>query len=338
MKLLKELYMTNGVSGKEGDISNIVERELDLMKIDYEIDAHGQIYRIVEDNPLLCAHMDQVQSDSPDIVIYDRGEIFGSNKKGKSIGLGADDKNGIWICLNLLRLYPDLSFIFSTEEEMGGNSGILLRELQPESRFALVFDRKGGSDIVATFNSYCEDDMIDDILDVSDEFEMGFKEAIGTFSDCDHLSKYIPCVNISCGYHNAHSHVEHTVLAELRNSLKLGELIISELGENYYGRPQINVFDTIDDLTSIGGKRETKSAYTGWYKGARSYYETKTSSNKTQKKQIAYESYDVGSWTTCYECGQEYHETDRDEGGLCPFCGAMEYISISRYEEPTVKG
>ena len=51
---------------------------------------------------MINAHQDQVQVHKTDYVILERGCLYGVNEKGKLTGLGADDKNGVWICLNLL--------------------------------------------------------------------------------------------------------------------------------------------------------------------------------------------------------------------------------------------
>jgi len=233
MKLLLELYSKTSRSNFEGEIVKIVTRELDKMSIQYNIDEHNQIYRIIENTPLLCAHMDQIYTGTLKSITYSEDFIFGEN-----CSIGADDKNGVWILLNLIKKFRDnVSFIFSTCEEIGGNVGKLLNKMTLKTldtiKYCLIFDRMDTNHIIGKWNSYCEEDFQDDIEKVGQQF--GYKPDMGVFSDADVIvdKAEIPCVNLSCGYYSHHTVNEFTVFSELQTALEFGIEILNSLTDKY---------------------------------------------------------------------------------------------------------
>lgn len=228
MQLLVDLYEIYSPSKREYEMSAFVQKQLTEMGIEFDIDEKGQIYRFMPDTPMLAAHMDHV-TDKPIKHIWKEGnKIFGDGN------LGADDKNGIWIALKLLREFPNTSFIFSVEEECGLGIDTLLASSENELKdikYCLVFDRRNGSDIVGTYNDYCVDEFEDDLVKIGKS--LGFKPAMGTFSDCDAIALFLSCVNISCGYYKAHTKDEYTYVNELYNSLEFGRKILSTIDKKY---------------------------------------------------------------------------------------------------------
>uniref|UniRef100_A0A6H1ZE29 Putative peptidase n=1 Tax=viral metagenome TaxID=1070528 RepID=A0A6H1ZE29_9ZZZZ len=232
IQLLVELYKIFSPSYGEEEIALLVCEELDKLGIEYKIDMWGQIYRLIPDTVLLAAHMDQVSSKIvKNIFMSEDGEyIFGDGN------LGADDKNGVWILLNLLKKHKNISFIFSVAEEAGCRISEVLthednKEIIKKIKYGLVFDRRGSGDIIGTYNNYCNNDLEDDLEDLGKN--LGFTAAMGSFSDCDYISQVIPCVNISCGYYKAHTQHEFTSISELKSSLMFGNLILSTLTKIY---------------------------------------------------------------------------------------------------------
>lgn len=220
---LIKLYRIYNPSGQEFKMTQHVQEKLDQLGIkDYQVDPNGQIYRFNEGVPLVSAHLDSVSKSRPKGIHldYEKGIIRGTNN------IGADDKNGIWIVLRLLELRPDLSFIFSVEEEVGGKVNELPLD-QLKVPYALIFDRKGASDIIGVKNDYCCEDLENEIYRLGTDY--GFKPCLGVLSDCDVLYQYVPCVNLSCGYHLAHTEKEYTVISELDNSFRFGLHLIDNI-------------------------------------------------------------------------------------------------------------
>ena len=106
MELLKKLYKVYSPSGKERAMIKFIwnyTKRIPGIKI--ETDITGNLYITkgeAESYPCIVAHLDQVQRlHSKDFMTVETGEIiFGYSSRNKRLeGLGADDKNGIWICL-----------------------------------------------------------------------------------------------------------------------------------------------------------------------------------------------------------------------------------------------
>ncbi len=228
-ELLKSLYWLHSPSGYENGIQGFIRQWLYNRGIKFNIDNDNQTYYFNNPNkPLIVAHTDQVTS-APLTKIIETNKII----KGDG-NIGADDKNGVWIILQLLEEYPDLNFVFSNEEEAGGKIDDLLYD-EYESLYhipyCLVFDRQGKSDIIGAMNDYCTRDFEDEICGIGSAY--GFKSKYGFFSDCDSIRYYLNCVNISCGYYLAHSEHEFTVKKDLVNALEFGKCIIDNITKEF---------------------------------------------------------------------------------------------------------
>ena len=232
MNTLINIYCIHSPSKKEGLLSKYIQSLLDKAGIEYKVDKHHQIYNINPNKPLVCAHMDQVQQTSCEYTVIHNEYIYGFNDH-KQVGLGADDKNGVWILIKLLQQYPDLSFIFSVQEETGGKIYDLCQDIDISNiPYALIFDRKGGGDIIGASNNYCCNDLEQAIATIGEDY--GYESAQGIYSDCDALSEYIACANLSCGYYNAHTDNEYTNVKELVNALDFGKALINDLPRQRY--------------------------------------------------------------------------------------------------------
>jgi hypothetical protein len=231
MKLLYELYKTHSPSGKEESIIELIGSELMEMEVDFDVDEYGQIYKLIPDTPLLCAHMDQIPCAKYATVIKRNGSVISGNGN-----LGADDKNGIWIILKLLKEFKDkVSFLFTVCEESGGQGCIEFTKKFEEElksiKYGLVFDRRGYNDCIGTFNEYCSHDFERDLKPVMYKYK--YEPAMGVFSDCDNLADHISVVNISCGYYSSHTEKEFTVVTDLMNALHFGKSILKTITKSY---------------------------------------------------------------------------------------------------------
>ena len=248
LPLLEQLYLIHSPSRREARMSEFVQKTLHELGVSHDVDAHGQIYSFrYPGRPLLSAHMDQVQiRPCTQVLQKAKGSIWESDT-----GLGADDKNGIWIVLELLKRFsalnsdfaatgPNLNFVFSVEEECMGTA---LEELLavPENAeflkasvpYGLVFDRKGWGDIIGADNCYCVEEMEKDLEAISQRLGFGYRACAGVYSDADRLNAHISCVNLSCGYFSAHSEDEYTLIPALENALEFAATIIENCDKKY---------------------------------------------------------------------------------------------------------
>ena len=236
MQLLKQLYNKSSHSGEETAMQQFIT---DYCKAQpntiVKQDKKGNIYVTrgsADSFPCVVAHMDEIHHKRN--KHYQVGEIngilFGIDTKEKElVGIGADDKNGIWVCLNCLQTEEPIKLAFFVEEEIGccGSSSADMSFFE-DCRFVLQCDRKGSSDFITEASStpLCTSKFIKQCQAKA----FGYKEASGLCTDVMELKRKglkVCAVNLSCGYYNPHTNQEMTDFAELQNCLALVKNIIT---------------------------------------------------------------------------------------------------------------
>jgi len=210
---------------------------------------------------VLCAHVDTVHSKEPyQIALDEESGIMWSPQ-----GIGADDRAGVALILEILeRGYrPHIAFL-DEEESGGGGARELIKEVSPTGLlFALEFDRKNGTEFVTydcdnkDFNRYIE--------------SFGLQHKWGSFSD---ISLICPAwgvagANLSVGFHDAHSKTEYLDIKEWTGAVNKTEKIINNLPEERFGY----VEKTYGKIVYFKGKQynsyeDADSAYNDMYYGA----------------------------------------------------------------------
>ena len=244
MKLLKRLYSIHSKSGKEQKMikfllwwirTNIPGARVELDK------KVGNIYvtkGVSDTYPCIVSHIDQVQEvHSRDFKAIETHDIiFGwSPKKKEFQGLGADDKNGIWIALKCLEKFDALKAAFFVGEEIGcvGSSKADM-DFFTDCRFVLQCDRRGSNDFIT---SICASELCSTDFIAATDFEMfGYHLEDGAMTDVLTLKENglsVSCVNMSCGYYDPHTDNEFTVKADLLNCLAFVEHIIENCTQVY---------------------------------------------------------------------------------------------------------
>lgn len=239
MKLLNQLYETYSPSyGEEGLIAFIMQWVKDNVPTAFmEYDEEEMNLYITKGKadtyPCLVAHTDQVQAPYPEDYTVSRldytNALVGiSNKERKFCGLGADDKNGIWVALHCLLLEPLLKVALFSREEIGclGSSAARM-EFFDNCRFVLQADRKGSSDFITRIGAteLCTEEFVKD----AGIHQYGYHEEEGITTDVLMLASQglkVSCANVSCGYYNPHTVHEFTVISQLRNCIELIRHII----------------------------------------------------------------------------------------------------------------
>ena len=242
--LLKQLYKIHSKSGFEGEIITFIckwiSKNIPSAKIDFDWNT-GNIYitkGMSKTYPCIVAHLDQVQEHHPTdfITIETRDLIFGySPKERKFCGLGADDKNGIWLALKCLQEFDEIKIAFFVCEEVGciGSSKAKM-DFFDDCRFVIQPDRRGSRDLITSISGLplCSDEFIKDIHP-----EMfGYKETDGLMTDIEQLKEQglnVSCINVSCGYYEPHTDNEYTDKKDLLNCLRFIEYIITNCNKVY---------------------------------------------------------------------------------------------------------
>lgn len=241
-ELLFSLYRIHAKSGSEKKMRKFLRRQALLCGAQsIETDKHGNVLIVkghAETYPCLAAHMDQVQSfHSKDFEVVQIGDdVLGWSRKSHSQqGLGADDKNGLFICLECLKKYDNIKVAFFSGEEIGcvGSRQVDL-EFFKDCRFIIEPDRAHGSDLITSMSvgRVCSDEFVKAIC--AEAF--GYSEQRGSITDVGELVERgvgISCLNLSCGYYDAHTDHEMTILPELENCLDFVQHIIENCTDVY---------------------------------------------------------------------------------------------------------
>lgn len=280
-KMLRQMYLLRSYSGNEEPMRQYIMDVLDELSIPY-INYNGNVLGFNHPGaPLLSAHMDMVNTEGYKLVgresKLEDGYVFTvdakacirlyrDKEKKRQTSLGADDKNGIWVILQLLKAGYEVNFAFCHSEEIGGagSSQIVqdreLAEFIEKCQYCLVIDRRNDSDIIGYGNKYCMG--LDDRLEAfAKENNYKYHCVHGAVSDADRFSTLIECVNLSCGYYDAHSSTEYTNLNELWTCLLFCKAILDDF--NYHSVSASRMQD-FKSCKSPYSKYESKSYNWGW--------------------------------------------------------------------------
>lgn len=243
--LLFQLYAIHSPSNGEKKMRKFIKKYIrkNCGEVDVTQDMYGNLLCKKGDSetyPCLVSHIDQVQRNhSKDFqCVTGNDVVFGfSLKSREQQGLGADDKNGIYICLECLKRYDNIKVAFFVGEEVGciGSSKADLQFFS-DCRFIIEPDRRGSSDLITSMavGDVCSQDFIAAISAGTKMY--GYKEAHGSITDVGTLVERgvgISCLNLSCGYYEAHTDNEFTILSELDACLHLVTWIVEHCTDVY---------------------------------------------------------------------------------------------------------
>ena len=202
-----------------------------------EEDSFGNIFitkGVAGSYPCVSAHFDEVHAPVEKSIVVDGDMIYAVDGNRECVGIGADDKNGLWIINHLLHAKPVLKVALFVQEERDGEmagcrgSRDCSLDFFNDVRYILAVDRKGDSDVVTVGKGdirLCDDDMFPATL----LQKYGYECVPGGRTDVVALKErglQTPCCNIGCGYYNAHKTDEYTVFSHLQKALAfVSELI-----------------------------------------------------------------------------------------------------------------
>ena len=240
MELLKRFYEVNSKSGNEKAIKDFMLGLLAGIELVVEEDTFGNIFitkGCADSFPCVTAHFDEVHAPTERNIIVDGDLIYAVDNKGERVGIGADDKNGLWIISHLLHTKQVLKVALFVQEERDGEmpgcrgSRACSLAFFDNVRYVLAVDRKGNNEVVTVGKGdirLCDDDFFPrDVL-----LKYGYECVPGGRTDVVALKErglHVPCCNISCGYYNAHKPEEYSVFTHLENSLAFVSDIIDRI-------------------------------------------------------------------------------------------------------------
>jgi hypothetical protein len=235
LNILTRLYRIQSKSGQEAQLIKYLESLLPLLGENITIKNINNNLYITKGEcisyPCIVAHSDQIQEPNKNIEILQLEDLYvGFDfKNKKQVGLGADDKNGIFMIILALIQCPILKACIFHGEEIGciGSTACEMTFFD-DCRFVLQCDRRNSGDFInnGAGTELCSKEFINDCL--LEEF--GYQEVNGSITDVVTLKQRglkISCCNISCGYYNPHTSQEVTKISDLEKCWTFVQHILS---------------------------------------------------------------------------------------------------------------
>jgi putative aminopeptidase FrvX len=222
---------------------------------DYKVQENGNIYvtkGVADYYPCVIAHTDTVHSITEMVVREEMLPNYSGEDKlslkayhketGKPVGIGGDDKCGVYACLDLLEQLPVLKVALFVSEETGCHGS---RKADPEFfsnvGYGIQFDAPENYMIT----EYCWGvKLFDRDSNFFDKVEPLLEKYIGQnrrlmqhpYTDVSQVTARfnISCINVSCGYYRYHTANEYVVVEDLFNSIDMVKEIIESLGYDMY--------------------------------------------------------------------------------------------------------
>lgn len=263
LEFLKELLSVRTATYNEELMVQYICDWLDKESIPYIVDEMMNVYATKTTQgyegklyPCMVAHTDTVHHFDDEIIVQEEQlpnrkmqnklSLKGYNPEGKPVGIGGDDKCGVYGALISLRDLPHVKAAFFVSEEIGCLGS---REASPEffSDVAYAIQLDAPLDYMVTevcsgVRLYEKDS---DFFKICDEiFEEKMPERqymVHPYTDVSQLKIKFDfcCINFSCGYYNYHTANEYVVVEDLQNSIHTAHQMIDKLGyTKYYYGPQ----------------------------------------------------------------------------------------------------
>ncbi len=254
LELLMDICRIQGKSGDEKDMQLFIVKYLKDKGLYPEIDKKGNIYCVkgtAAYYPTMVAHTDTVHDRYAgyDVAISSDAKLLYAyanaiqetnfpmvSRKHAQVGVGGDDRCGIYVALHLLDTFDNFKVFFPVEEETGGHgSRAADMSFFDDSVLVLQCDRKGHDDWVQTVSGTKVSDktFTDDIGALLKDH--GYKVTqSGGFTDVGVLKQRglkVAAANMSCGYYDPHMSTEVIHLAALQNTLSLCHQVFLHVGD-----------------------------------------------------------------------------------------------------------
>ena len=234
------------IPGTSGNEELVADKVLEMLgeingtsSVVFDGNIQGELRKSTEKSILLSAHMDVYTDFSPESSIVNQKNCL--HRPGSI--LGADDRAGIAIILDVLRFFSEIKngysikYLFTTSEEHlpHGVEKVNIKFFE-NVEFALSLDRKGCSDIVHKHGSieYSSPEFAEKISRISRSLfgdNNVFRPCEGGISDLRYWSGLVTeSVNLSIGYSGEHTHDESLDLSCWKRTY---ELVLEIIGSEY---------------------------------------------------------------------------------------------------------
>jgi hypothetical protein len=203
----------------------------DILPQNLEMDEFGNLYlKIGESDTMFTSHLDTATSaNTPVNHVFEENII---KTDGKSI-LGADDKAGVTIMLNMIEKNIPGLYYFFLGEEVGCIGSRKVAEKHKTQKLDYIkkvvsFDRRGTDSVISFQASQrcCSDTFATALAEQLNKADTTFKyekDPTGVYTDsAQFVSIYPECTNISVGYYSEHTFNERQ---DIEHLTKLAEAV-----------------------------------------------------------------------------------------------------------------
>jgi hypothetical protein len=208
-----------------------------LQGLGLEFDQFGNMYKMIgESDVMFTSHLDTATSQECVVNHVIEGDIIKTD--GNSI-LGADDKAGVVIMLNMIENnIPGLYYFFLGEEVGCIGSKALSSYLKNEEnrvgiynlKKVISFDRRATSSVITYQGGMrcCSETFAKSLSEELNKYESTFKyspDPTGVYTDsAQFVNIYPECTNVSVGYYKEHTKEESQDIDHL---IKLSKAVLS---------------------------------------------------------------------------------------------------------------
>ena len=261
IKLLKELLAVPTSSWHEQPmvdwLVHYIRREIKGASV--TVDRYRNVY-VTKGSaaylPCVAAHIDTVQPQRQVDIVADGTRLIGFSG-GEQVGIGADDKAGIFVCLNLLKRFDNMRVIFFATEEVGCQGAkradarffadlAYLIEYDCPSRNMLSYTSSGVR-LFANRGAF-----IQTALPVLQKHGTTLWQH-HPYTDVMAVRRRFPvsCLNLSCGYYNWHEPDEFVNLPDVELAIRQGIDLVKALDSVRYECP-VDLTEDDAPLIEIG--------------------------------------------------------------------------------------
>lgn len=225
MKDIKELLCCSEEQVKKEIIKTLKKENIPYVITDYYI--FTQISDEIK--PLVCVHVDTVNEFLYPVKsdIMEKQGILSLRQNSRSACLGADDRAGIWLALQMITTGTNTAFEygFFCGEEKGCKGSNIFADNEDLERYScfIGLDRanKQGVKNIALYDN--DNNELNELF-----IEKGYAVKYGSYADCSCIAGITEkaCLNVSIGYQNEHSKAEILVLSDMFDTLQVMQSII----------------------------------------------------------------------------------------------------------------
>lgn len=237
---------------------------------------HGNLYVTrgrADLYPCVVAHTDTVHDIVRDFHVQRHKDVlYAINGKYERVGIGGDDKVGVFVALEILRTTPVCKVAFFRDEEVGcQGSKVADMSFFEDVSLVLQCDRQGYADFVNNifYTELFPQEFSTAIAPLLEKY--GRVESDGGMTDVWQLAENglkVACANMSCGYYDPHSDNEYIKISEVFATLDFVAEVVNTLGDQkwtitdrggYYNNYTYGRYSHTHSYRRYGGGAESNS-------------------------------------------------------------------------------